>query len=47
MQENVFQAAKQIMIDKDRLAAIVIDVAQPEKSAYAIMDAMSNQGLYS
>ena len=45
MQENVFQAAKQIMIDKDRLAAIVIDVAQPEKSAYAIMDAMNNQGL--
>ena len=42
---NVFEAAKKIIQSKDRLAAVVIDVAEPQKSAYAIMDAMNKQGL--
>ena len=42
---NVFEAVKKIVQSKDRLAAIVIDVVDPQKSAYAIMDAMGKQGL--
>ena len=42
---NVFEAIKKVVTSRDRLAAIVIDVAEPQKSAYAIMDAMNKQGL--
>ena len=42
---NVFEAAKKVIQSKNRLAAVVIDVAEPQKSAYAIMDAMNKQGL--
>ena len=43
--DNVFEAAKKIIAARDRLAAVVIDVAHPESSAYPIMEAMQKQGL--
>ena len=42
---NLYEAAKKIIAAKDRLAAVVLDVAQPEKEGYAIIDAMNKQQL--
>ena len=44
-ESNLFEAAKKIIGNKDRLAAVVLDVAAPEKEGYAIMDAMNKNGL--
>ena len=42
---DVFSAAKKVVENRERLAAVVIDVADPQKSAYAIMDMMGKHGL--
>ena len=43
--ENVFESARNIVQNKERLAAVFIDVAAPEKDAYTILDGMRKVGI--
>ena len=42
---NVFEAAKRIIAEKAKTAAVVLDVAAPERDGYALLDAMSKNGV--
>ena len=43
--ENVYESARKIVKNKDKLAAVFLDVAAPEKDAYSILDGMRKVGI--